>query len=388
MDDLLTRGVANIISNKDELEKKLSSEKKLNVYLGIDPTATQIHLGHAMPLRKLKQFSDLGHNVTFLIGDFTSLIGDTSDKDSERPVLTKEEIEKNFQTYKEQASKIVDFDKVSVKHNSEWLSKLSFEEIIKLCQNFSVGDFVSRELIKKRLGEGKRVGLNEFMYPVMQGYDSYFMDTDIQIGGADQVFNMQAGRTLQKILSNKDSFVLCTDYLMGTDGRKMSKSWGNAIWLSDAPFEMYRKVMAINDDLIKSYFILATNVPLSEIPSDEEIQKEPLAIKKKLAFLIVSELHDNIKADAARIEFERVVQNHELPTDLAEIEVKEDTVIDDEFLVAHGLANSKSDAKRLFEQNGVSLNEEKIRLGEGLAGEKDENIVLRIGKKMVKLNVT
>jgi len=386
MDDLLSRGIANIIPNRGELEKKLNTGEKLNIYLGIDPTATQIHLGHAMPLRKLQQFSQLGHNVTFLIGDFTSLIGDTSDKDSERPVLTKEEIEKNFQTYKEQASKIVDFDKVTVRHNSEWLSKLSFEEIIKLCQNFSVGDFVSRELIKKRLGEGKRVGLHEFIYPVMQGYDSYFMDTDIQIGGADQVFNMQAGRTLQKTLRNKDSFVICTDYLMGTDGRKMSKSWGNAIWLSDEPYDMYRKVMAINDDLIRDYFILATNS--KEIPShDDEVRDDPLKWKKKLAEIIVTELHSDDDAKQAADMFQRIVQNHELPTDLPEIEVKEDTVIDDEFLVQHALANSKSDAKRLFEQNGVSLNEEKIRLGEGLAGEKDENTILRIGKKMVKLKV-
>lgn len=203
MEEILTRGVTNIIPNKPGLEKALKSSKKLNIYLGIDPTATKIHLGHAMPLRKLQAFADLGHNITFLIGDFTALIGDTSDKDSERPSLTPEEIKENFETYKSQAEKILDFSKINVKFNSEWLSKLSFEEIIKLCQNFSVGDFVSRELIKKRLIEGKRVGLHEFMYPVMQGYDSYFMDTDVQIGGADQVFNMQAGRTLQKALRNR-----------------------------------------------------------------------------------------------------------------------------------------------------------------------------------------
>lgn len=388
MDDLLTRGVANIVPNKDELEKVLSTDKKLNIYLGIDPTATNIHLGHAMPLRKIQKFAEEGHNVTFLIGDFTALIGDTSDKDSERPSLTREEIEANFQTYKSQAEKILDFSKISVRHNSEWLSRLSFEEIIKLCQNFSVGDFTSRELIKKRLTEGKRVGLHEFMYPVMQGYDSYYMDTDVQIGGADQVFNMQAGRTLQKILRNKESFVLCTDYLMGTDGRKMSKSWGNAIWLTDEPFEMYRKVMAINDDQIKNYFLLGTNIPTDEIPNDDEISNDPMEIKKKLARIIVSELHSEEAAESAKDSFEKVVQNHEIPTDLPEIEVKEDTIIDDEFLVQQGLANSKSDAKRLFEQNGVSINEEKIRLGEGIAGEKSENTILRIGKKMVKLIVT
>jgi len=387
MDDILTRGVTNIIPGKNELEKALKSGKKLNIYLGIDPTATKIHLGHAMPLRKLQDFADLGHNITFLIGDFTALIGDTSDKDGERPSLTSEEIKENFETYKSQAEKILDFSKVNVRYNSEWLSKLSFEEIIKLCQNFSVGDFTSRELIKKRLTEGKRVGLHEFMYPVMQGYDSYFMDTDVQIGGADQVFNMQAGRTLQKALRNKETFVLCTDYLLGTDGRKMSKSWGNAIWLTDEPFEMFRKVMAINDDLIRSYFILATSS--NEIPSHEdEIKDDPMKCKKKLADIIVTELHSKEDADKAAEEFQRVVQNKELPETMPELDVAEDTPVDDNFLVDKGLANSKSDAKRLFEQNGVSIDGGKIKLGEGFAGEKGESIVLKVGKKMVKLNIT
>lgn len=208
IEELLERGVANIIPGREALEKALRSEKKLNVYLGIDPTATRIHLGHAVPLRQLQAFAELGHNVTFLIGDFTALIGDTSDKDSERPVLTAEQIEENFQTYKSQAEKILDFSKVHVRHNSEWLKKLNFEEIVKLCQQFSVGDFISRELIRKRLDSGKRVALHEVLYPVMQGYDSYFMDTDIQLGGTDQTFNMQAGRTLQKNLREKESFVM------------------------------------------------------------------------------------------------------------------------------------------------------------------------------------
>ncbi len=387
MDEILTRGVANIIPSKSELEKALKSGKKLNIYLGIDPTATKIHLGHAMPLRKLQAFAALGHNITFLIGDFTALIGDTSDKDSERPSLTTDEIEENFQTYKKQAEKVLDFSKIKVKFNSEWLSKLTFEEIIKLSQNFSVGDFTSRELIKKRLSEGKRVGLHEFIYPVMQGYDSYFMDTDIQIGGADQVFNMQAGRTLQKNLRNKDSFVMCTDYLLGTDGRKMSKSWGNAIWLTDEPSDMYRKIMAIDDDQIKNYFVLATNLPMTEIPNYEEIKNHPLDSKKKLAKIIVSELHSKADAEKADDEFQRIVQNKEIPANLSEIKVVEDTIIDENFLVEKNLANSKSDAKRLFEQNGVSQDGIKIKQGEGIAGEKGSKIILRVGKKMLILNV-
>ena len=205
IEQVLTRGVANIIPGKKELFGKLTSTKKLNIYLGIDPTSTKIHLGHAVSLRKLNIFAQKGHNVTFLIGDFTALIGDTSDKDSERPALTIEEIDENFKTYKKQAEKILDFSKVKIRYNSQWLKKLTFEDILKLTQHFSAGDFVGRELVKKRLNDNKRVGLHELLYPVMQGYDSYFMDTDLQIGGTDQTFNMQAGRLLQKKLRNKES---------------------------------------------------------------------------------------------------------------------------------------------------------------------------------------
>src|SRR3989338_8819835 len=258
IDELLSRGVENIIPNKEKLRALLASGKKLNIYLGIDPTATQIHIGHAVPLRKLNAFAKLGHNVTFLIGDFTALIGDTSDKDTERPVLTIEQIEANFQTYKKQAEKILDFSNVTVRFNSEWLKDLKFAEIVKLCQHFSAGDFLGRELIKKRLSEGKKVGLHELLYPVMQGYDSYFMDTDIQLGGTDQTFNMQAGRTLQKDLRGKESFILSNEFLTGTDGRKMSKTWGNAIWLDDSPNDMFGKVMSIKDELIIEYFTLGT----------------------------------------------------------------------------------------------------------------------------------
>ncbi len=378
MDDLLTRGVANIIPGQNELEKVLKTGKKLNIYIGIDPTATKIHLGHALPLRKLQEFAKLGHNITFLIGDFTALIGDTSDKDSERPSLTSEEIKENFQSYKEQAEKILDFSKIKVRFNSEWLSKLSFEEIIKLSQNFSVGDFVGRELIKKRLAEGKRVGLHEFMYPVMQGYDSYFMDTDIQIGGADQIFNMQAGRILQKNLRNKDSFVLCTDYLLGTDGRKMSKSWGNAIWLSDEPKDMYRKVMAINDDQIKNYFVLATNLPLSEIPSDEEIKNNPLEIKKKLANIIVSDLHSTKDAEIARNFFEGRTEE-EIRT------VKFDSNLNSSVLdviINAGLLNSSSEVKRKFSEKGIKINDE---IPENLKTIPLEGDIISVGRNKIKL---
>ncbi len=382
IEELLTRGVANIIPGKEELRKIFQSGKKLNVYLGIDPTATHIHLGHAVPLRQLQAFAGLGHHVTFLIGDFTALIGDTSDKDTERPVLTSEEINENFKTYKKQAEKILDFSKVKVRHNSEWLKNLSYEEIIKLSQQFSLNDFMSRELIRKRLDEGKRVALHEVQYPIMQGYDSYFMDTDVQLGGTDQTFNMQAGRTLQKLWRNKESFVVTNEFLTGTDGRKMSKSWGNAIWLDDAPEDMYAKVMAIKDDLIVQYFTLGTRVAMSEV---EEIKKKleagehPMAIKKDLARIITTELHSAEDAQKAQENFEKTVQQDELP---ANIPVYMYTCVGEtditSVMVDAGLAESKSEAKRLLEQGGVSVNSSKINQPTVSLSDGD---IIKVGKR-------
>ncbi len=362
IEDILTRGVVNIIPNKDILAQKLTSGEKINIYLGIDPTATHIHLGHAVALRKLEQFAKLGHHVTFLIGDFTALIGDTSDKDGERPILTSEEITNNFKTYQQQAEKVLDFSKIKVRLNSEWLKKLSFEEIVKLAQNFSANDFLSRELIAKRLKEGKRIGLHELLYPVMQGYDSYFMDTDIQIGGADQTFNMQAGRTLQKILRNKESFVISLDYLLGTDGRKMSKSWSNAIWLDDTPEDIYAKVMAINDDLISQYYRLATSIPLKDIQAIEnELQSgaHPMNMKKNLARQIVLELYNLSMAEHAEQAFSSRVQKKETPDEIPTITMSRSelqTLPVTEVLIKLDLSTSISEAKRLIQQGGVRIN--------------------------------
>lgn len=397
IEELLTRGVANMIPGREEVEKALRSGKKLNIYLGIDPTSTRIHLGHAVSLRKLQAFSDLGHNVTFLIGDFTALIGDTSDKDSERPALTVKEIRDNFKTYMSQAEKILDFSKVTLKHNSEWLKRLSFEDIVKLTQHFSVGDFAGRELIKKRLTNGSRVGLHEFLYPVMQGYDSYHLDTDIQVGGTDQTFNMQAGRTLQKLLRDKESFVLTTPILEGTDGRKMSKSWGNAIWLDDTPYDMFAKVMAIDDSLIIPYFTLATNLPMEEVKEFErKLEKKeahPMKIKKELAHQIVSELYDHNEAAKAAKAFENIVQKEELPTDipvivLSKSKIEKSSIAD--ALATLNLALSKSDARRLIDQGGVRVGETMIKdhqqSFESLL--KEEETLIQVGKRrFVKVKV-
>jgi tyrosyl-tRNA synthetase len=381
VDTVLKRGVENIVPNRKLLEKALKSGKKLNVYFGIDPTATQIHLGHAVPLRKTQEFAELGHNVTFLIGDFTALIGDTSDKESERPVLTYEQIKKNFQTYKSQAEKIVDFSKIKIVYNSSWLKKLNFSDIVKLCQHFSLGDFINRELMRNRLDQGSHIGLHEVLYPVMQGFDSYHLDCDIQIGGPDQIFNMQAGRTLQKHLRNKKSFVLATGYLEGTDGRKMSKTWGNAVWLNDPPDDMFGKIMSINDKLILQYFRLATNLPdneLSEIEKRLKNKEIPIKLKKILAHRVVSELHSDKAANLAQDNFESTFQKRE-PEFNEEIGNK-GTLVE---TIAQ-LLKSKSEAKRLISEGAVDVNDKTMKDPASVLKKGDK---IKIGKrKFVKVS--
>lgn len=365
IEELLTRGVANIIPHKELLKKALLSGKKLNIYLGIDPTATAIHLGHVVPLRKLQSFAMLGHNVTFLIGDFTALIGDTSDKETERPSLTEEQIESNFRTYKQQAEKYLDFSLVTIKHNSQWLKNLTFADIITLTRHYSAGEFISRELIKKRLADGKHVGVHEFLYPVMQGYDSYTLDCDIQLGGTDQTFNMQAGRILQKDLRGKESFVLTNPFLTGTDGRKMSKSWGNAIWLTDTPEDIFGKVMSLKDELIIEYFTLATNTPIEHIHEIEEklnSNENPMAFKMQLATKIVTEIHSETDAREAQKQFSVKFQKKDYKS--AELElVSKQSLVGDSLInqMTHaGLFTSKSDGRRLFDQHAIEINNQCI----------------------------
>ncbi len=385
IEEILTRGVANIIPGKKELEELLLSGKKLNIYIGADPTATHLHLGNAVPLRKLQKFLELGHKVTFLIGDFTALVGDTSDKESERPILTSEEIEANFKDYQKQAEKILDFSKVTIVHNSDWLKKLTFAEIIKLTQQFSLNDFISRELIAKRLKEGKHIRLDETLYPLMQGYDSYVMDTDIQLGGTDQTFNMQAGRILQRKLRDKESFVMTNPFLSGTDGRKMSKSWGNGVWLDEEPNSMYGKLMAMNDDLIIEYATLGSNMPLSQI---NELKKRldsgenPMTVKKDVAAYIVTELHDSESAQTAAAHFEQTVQKKELPTDIPEVAITTDDGLISyvDLLVETNLAGSRGEAKRLIEQGGVEIDNDRITDVNGETTLTD-SVLVKVGKR-------
>jgi tyrosyl-tRNA synthetase len=385
--DVIERCVENVIPSSDKLKKLLTSDKKLSVYLGIDPTSTRIHLGHAVPLRKLQILFDLGHKVTFLIGDFTATIGDTSDKEGERPVLTRREIEENFATYKRQAEKFLDFSKVKVVFNSDWLKKLTFSDVLSLAGHFSVNDFTSRELIRKRLDEGKRVSLPETLYPLMQGYDSYHLKTDIQLGGTDQTFNMQAGRKLIKILDKRDSFILANGFLPGTDGRKMSKTWGNAIWLDDSPEEMYVKTMSIKDDLIVDYFKFGTNLNLDEIEVIEKELKEennPMGVKERLAEMIVTEMHGSETVKKAREHYVKTKK---------ETTASESTRVDPigytslattslpAEMVAWGTASSNSEAMRLIRQGGVYVNNKRVSLDSEEVDFSGKENVLRVGKK-------
>lgn len=382
IDELLTRGVENIIPERDSLRELLLSENKLNVYLGIDPTATHIHLGHAFNLRKLQLMAELGHHVTFLIGDFTALVGDTSDKNDERPVLSEEEVTANFESYQAQASKFLDFDKVTLRRNSEWLSDLKFGDVLKLTREFSVNDFTSRELIRDRLDAGKRVGLAETMYPLMQGYDSYKLDTDIQFGATDQTFNMQAGRTLQRRMRDKESYVIASGYLPGTDGRKMSKSWGNAIWLDDNADDVFGKVMRISDDVVRDYFVLGTNLPVADIEQQTaELHDQPMELKKVLARQIVSEICGEDAVASAEQYFVATVQNKEAGNDTKTITVSSPLSGNDiiELIVEHELADSKSQARRLVEQGAVRFDDTAVHLLS--SHEVTHEHTLRVGKR-------
>jgi tyrosyl-tRNA synthetase len=301
-------------------------------------------------------------------------------------MLTREDIEKNFQTYKEQASKLVDFSQVKVVHNSDWLKKLGFADVLRLTSIFSVNDFISRELIRRRLDEGNRVSLSEVLYPIMQGYDSYHLDTDIQLGGTDQIFNMQAGRTMVKHFLNKESFVLANGFLLGTDGRKMSKSWGNAIWLDDSPADIFGKVMSLKDELIMNYFLLATDLTDAQVSEIEQQSKSthPMELKKMLGRQIVRELYGEEAIAGAEAHFSDAVQKKVAPENTPELEVPSQILsLDSLFtsLMELGLTSSKSEARRLFEQGALYLDEQPISVDSHEINLVQAEHILRVGKR-------
>ncbi|PIQ78141.1 MAG: tyrosine--tRNA ligase [Parcubacteria group bacterium CG11_big_fil_rev_8_21_14_0_20_41_14] len=387
--DILDRAVEQVIVRKD-LEKLLESKKKLKVYLGIDPTSTRIHLGNAIPLRKLRDFQDAGHEVIFLVGSFTALIGDTSDKDAMRVPLSEKEIEKNFQTYKEQAAKILDFSKARIEYNGEWLSKLCFEDIVKLAQHFTVQQMIERDMYQKRLKESKPIGLHEFLYPLMQGYDSVELEVDIEIGGNDQLFNMLAGRTLLKAYKNKVKHVVATPLIEGLDGRKMSKSYGNTINITDKPNDMFGKIMSMHDDLIIKYFELCTDIPMHEIHEIAEGLKNgdnPRNAKAYLAREIVKLYHSEKESTSAEQAFENVFVKKGKPDDIKTVKIKSGSYQLDELLDELELAPSKTEAKRLVEQGGVKIDDKVVSDWKKKIDIKSDMIV-QVGKrKFAKIKI-
>lgn len=376
IEELLTRGIEDIIGRED-LEKKLKSGEKMKIYIGADPSRPDIHIGHAVELRKLRQFQELGHKIIFLIGDFTAQIGDPTGKDEARKPLLAQEIKKNSKTYKDQISKLLDFsgkNKAEIKYNSTWNKKLRFQDLIELGSKFTVQQFLERDMYQKRLKEGKPISLHEFFYPLMQAYDSVSMDVDMEVGGNDQLFNMLCGRTLMQKLKNKNKIVMTFQLLEGTDGRKMSKSYDNYVGVNDLPNDMFGKIMSISDDLIIKYFVLCTDLEMNEI-EDLKMKmangENPRNLKSRLAYEIVRIYHGEKNAKKASEEFDNVFKNKEKPTNIEKVSLEIDTNIVD-VLVNFKLVSSKTEARKMIVSNAVSINDEKI---------KDQNFVFKKGKK-------
>jgi len=388
IDEVLTKGVKTIYPSRKALEKVLKSGKRLKVYNGIDPSNLGIHLGNAISLRKMRQFQDLGHKVILLIGDFTGRIGDPSDKNTMRPQLSRQQVLRNAKTYKEQAVKILDFktktNPCEIKFNSEWLDKLSNKEVIELAGCFTLQRLIERDLFQRRLKEKKPIGLHEFLYPLYQGYDSVAMDIDMEVGGDDQTFNMLVGRDLMKIYKNKEKFILTVPLLEGTDGRKMSKIWGNVINVTDSADDMFGKVMSLSDDLIIKYFTLCTDLSLKETNRLEKDLKagkiNPKDAKTKLSREIVSFYHGRKAAQFAGKEFKRIFKEKKLPKKIAEVKIKEKTLNILGLLVKTKLASSKSEAKRLILQRGVKI-DGKIESDWQKVIETKKGQVVQVGKR-------
>jgi len=358
--ELLSRGVDEAI-DKADLEKKLKSGEQLRVKLGIDPTSPNLHLGRAIPIFKLRDFQELGHKIVLIIGDFTGLVGDTSDKASERPMLDEETVKQNMQTYSQQAGKIIDLEKCEIRYNSEWLKDLDYREISRQADMFSVNDFISRENIAKRLGEGKRVSLREVLYPLMQGYDSVAIKADVELGGTDQRFNLLSGRDMQRNYDQDPQNIITNPLISGLDGRKMSSSWGNTINLTDTSRDMFGKVMSLKDELIIDYFKLATRVDLEIIHDYQnaiESEANPRDYKIKLAHEVVKQFSDEQTADSEEKYFIETFSKGATPTDIREFKPGNYNIIS--VLVESELVASRSDARRVIEQGGVKINEEVV----------------------------
>lgn len=395
---ILEKGVEQILPSKEALESLLLSGKRINVYQGFDPTAPTLHIGHTVGMRKLEDFRKLGHQVYFVIGDFTARIGDPSDKTSARVSLTKEQVEENMKKYVEQASRIIDIfnteNPVKVVYNSQWLEPLNFADIIELASEFTVQQMLKRSMFQKRLEEDRPIYLNEFLYPLMQGYDSVMMDIDVEVGGNDQLFNMLAGRDLIRSRLNKEKFVLASKLLSTADGTKMGKSEGNMITLDDNSNDIYGKVMAFSDNQISIGFEILTSYDLEKL---EEINKRlssgenPMQLKKELAFEITKDIKGEQEAVSAQHFFENVFQKKEVETEIPEKILNISRIQVTDLLVEIGACKSKSQARRLIEQGAVKINEEKvIDWNKEIILDSDTQYIIKCGRHMnqIKFNPT
>lgn len=387
---ILARGV-DAIYNLDELRSKLTrsirESRPLRVKLGMDPTAPDIHLGHSVVLRKLRQFQDLGHKAVLIIGDFTAMIGDPSGRSKTRPILSEEEVKKNAETYFEQAGKILLTDPahLEVRYNSSWLAGLSFADVLRLAGRMTVGQMLKREDFKKRFESEAPIGLHEFLYPLMQGYDSVVIKADVELGGTDQTFNNLVGRDLQVSFGQEPQVVMIMPILVGRDGvQKMSKSLGNYIALNDPPKLMFEKIMSIPDELMESYFILLTDIDKRRIKELVDPEKtHPKAAKMILAKTIVAMYYGEDQADWAAEEFERVHAEGRLPSDIPKVRIEgkiKDSIPLARLLTEVGLTSSNSEARRLMSQGGVRVDGKQITDPQAEIVPQD-GMVLQVGRR-------
>lgn len=391
---IISRGADEIIPLEDmrsKLKKSLTSGKPLKIKFGVDPTSPDLHLGHAVLLRKMRHFQDLGHEVTLLIGDFTAMIGDPSGRSTTRPPLSREEVLKNAETYTEQAFKMLDESKTVLRYNSEWLAPLSLEDILRLTSKFTVARLLERDDFAKRYQNQRSISLHEFLYPVMVAYDSVALECSVEIGGTDQKFNLLAGRELMKEMGLEPQVCLTMPILVGTDGvQKMSKSYGNYVGLTDPPEEMFGKVMSISDELMETYFRLCTDVPEVEIALIKKELRQakvnPAEVKRRLAREIVQIYHGKIMAERAQSHFDCVFKEKKLPQEIPEFKIPQKLINPDgtiwivKLVAGLNLASSNSEARRLIEQGGVKLNGETVSSVE-LEIKPHSGDIIQVGKR-------
>ncbi len=382
IDKVLSLGAEDVIE-KDHLKDALFSGKQLRVKFGVDPTAPDLHLGHAVPLRKLKQFQDLGHKIVLIIGDFTAKIGDPTGRNEMRKPLTESEIKKNMENYLKHSEKILDLKKVEVHHNSEWFLKEGIQDMLQLSMAGSIQQILRRSDFKKRISEGNDITVTEMLYPLLQGYDSVKVKADVEIGGTDQLFNLLMGRRVQRYYKMLEQDILTTPLLEGTDGvKKMSKSVGNYISLDEKAFSMFEKIMLVPDELITKYFSLCTDLETEDIKKMEKRLKteNPKDVKMELAKEIIKIYHSEKEAKKAQEEFLKVFSKKEKPTDIEEYKLSKKEISLVELLSETKLAKSKSEARRLLEQGGVRVDGEvKKRKDEILIFKGGE--IIQVGKR-------